>query len=60
MSILDRIATIPPVVIPDENRVEISWGNLLKISGTSSTDKPNEKLNAITKIDNMNETFAEM
>ena len=44
------MATMPPVVMPDENKVEISCGNLLKISGTNSTESPKEKLNAITKM----------
>ena len=48
--ILDKMAVIPPVVIPEEKMFRIVSGILHKISGTSSTLSPNEKLKAITRV----------
>ena len=45
---LDKIATIPPAVIPEDSRPAIDIGRQVKISGTISTDRPKEKLKAIT------------
>ena len=44
------MAAKPPVVIPDEKILLTVSGNWLRISGTSSTLKPSEKLMAITKV----------
>lgn len=45
-----RIATIPPVVIPDENSERTESLKFFRISGTNSTARPQEKLIAIIKI----------
>ena len=44
------IAARPPVVMPDEKMLCTVLGNWLRISGTSSTLKPSEKLMAMTKV----------
>ena len=47
---LEMIAARPPVVMPDEKMLCTVLGNWLRISGTSSTLKPSEKLMAMTKV----------
>ena len=43
------MAVKPPVVMPEAKILRSVSGNWERISGTSSTLNPNEKLNAITK-----------
>ena len=42
------MAATPPVVIPDENMLATSLGSPARMSGTSSTLSPSEKLTAMT------------
>ena len=44
------MAVKPPVVMPEAKILRSVSGNWERISGTSSTLNPNEKLNAITKM----------
>ena len=44
------MAASPPVVMPEEKMPRKVSGNWLRMSGTSSTLRPNEKLTAMTKV----------